>query len=396
MPLTAVSDNGEVDATACADDLWSSLHRARPAPALRCRMCAASMHAKVSGRGLRFFAHHAGADCPSAGETPEHRFWKRALASVIREAGWHAAIEAEPAVGDLGGWRADVLAVEASTEVPRRTAFEVQLAGMTPAEGKERTERYRADGIETVWVTTRYPRWFYEVPGLRVEDGGSGDLGTLGVTRGLVRQIDGRWRSQDHQDLGSVVRRLLDRRLVAYDIGYFGEQIPYGDRTREYWVDRAVAWVDSEEVERLEHERRQREIEAARAREHEERLEALFARQEAVLPIAICDARDSIGASWSVFVGVPPTWFQGELSRVDAAGNESTAHGLVIWTGFNRSKIDLFAVVCPVAARISPRLARSWAKRGVRVYAADSTEATRLAHALGCSTRDIVIADVAT
>lgn len=61
-------------------------------------------------------------------------------------------IEAQPASGDHGGWRADVLAV---TPDGKRFAFEAQLAAMTAAEGIERTERYQRDQIETVWFTTK-------------------------------------------------------------------------------------------------------------------------------------------------------------------------------------------------------------------------------------------------
>ena len=155
-------------------------------------------------------------------------------------------------------------------------------------------------------------------------------------------------------------------------------------------MKRGVAFVDSGGLEQLERERYELELEEANEREHRARLEALFERQAAVLPIAVADAHASIGANWSVFVGVPPTWVQGKVRREDAVGNENTAHGLAVWTGFNRVKLDLFAVVCPVAARIGPGLARSWARRGVRVYAAEDTEAVMLANALGCSAKDIV------
>lgn len=75
-------------------------------------------------------------DCPAAGETPLHRLLKGMLADAMRAAGWGAAVEATPGSGDVGGWRADVLAVDATTR--RRAAFEVQCAPLTIADARSR------------------------------------------------------------------------------------------------------------------------------------------------------------------------------------------------------------------------------------------------------------------
>jgi competence CoiA-like predicted nuclease len=141
------------------------------------------MHAKVSSRGLRF-AHDAAASmCPSAGKIPAHRELKNNVAEMIRDAGWAAQVEAEPSPSDTGGWRADVLAELSG--LTRRVAFEVQLAGMTSDEGKERSARYAADGIEVVWISTKHARWLYGIPGVRVRPSPEA-FGALVADRGLA------------------------------------------------------------------------------------------------------------------------------------------------------------------------------------------------------------------
>ena len=57
--------------------------------------------------------------------------------------------------------------------------------------------------------------------------------------------------------------------------------------------------------------------------------------------------------------------------------------GSVVWLGPARDNLRLFAVVCPVASRITPGLAASWRRRGVQVYVAEPRERQRVAGALG-------------
>jgi hypothetical protein len=121
---------------------------------------------------------------PSAGETPEHRVLKHLLASAARRCGWRALIEAEPFPGDVGSWRADVLAI---SDDGRRHALEAQLAAMTPAEGLERTVRYSIDEIDTTWFTTKDAHWLLKLTGVKVQYvEGAEAL----VTRGVARRTD--------------------------------------------------------------------------------------------------------------------------------------------------------------------------------------------------------------
>lgn len=114
MPLTSQRADGTVaDATDVSDASWELVYKVTEARrTLRCRECQAFMHAKVSSKGLRVFAHDVRPnDCSSQGESPEHRELKRRVAGAIRAAGGQALIEALPSPSDRGGWRADVLGV---------------------------------------------------------------------------------------------------------------------------------------------------------------------------------------------------------------------------------------------------------------------------------------------
>lgn len=144
------------------------------------------MITKISRTGLRFFAHKAKPEsCAMGGESPEHRRLKHRIAVLIRQLGFEAAVEAAPAPGDAGGWRADVLGVAPSG---RRVAFEVQLAGMTVTEGQDRTDRYARDGIETVWVSTKHAARISALSSARLKLEGD----ALTADRGLAR-----WRDRD-------------------------------------------------------------------------------------------------------------------------------------------------------------------------------------------------------
>lgn len=168
MPLTAARPDGTViDATMCTLEAWHGVHRAEPRADLRCRDCGGRLHAKVSPLGTRFFAHDdRQTDCDGGGETAEHRMLKAHVAHAVRLSGGEAHLEALPSPADTGGWRADVLAVGPDGH---RVAFEVQLSPMTVDVGEERSRRYAADSIQTVWVTDRTPPWLHRLPGVRVE-----------------------------------------------------------------------------------------------------------------------------------------------------------------------------------------------------------------------------------
>jgi hypothetical protein len=198
--------------------------------------------AKVSVRGLRFFAHLPDASpCVGRGETVEHRRLKAVLAEAIQAAGWICEVEAQPVPSDTGGWRADVMATR--PDGARRIAFEVQLAGMTAPEGKMRTDRYSTDGIETLWVTTKHARWIYKLPSIRLV---SDDQAGLMVDRGTAIWEHGCWKGGAKFSLGNVVGGMLESSLVSHDVRGLTELITSRTGTVERVHDRAIALVPAE------------------------------------------------------------------------------------------------------------------------------------------------------
>ncbi|MEU6511477.1 competence protein CoiA family protein [Streptomyces sp. NPDC046942] len=142
---------------------WEAVYRVRPRPALTCAQCGLPMHAKVSPRGGRFFAHdRRSATCAAAGETEEHRSLKRARAAAAREVGHQAELAVAVA---RGGWRADVLV---TTPGGRLTALEAQLSSASVDDVLSRTRRYGADGVGVVRFTHRAARWLDHVPAARL------------------------------------------------------------------------------------------------------------------------------------------------------------------------------------------------------------------------------------
>lgn len=143
MPFVAVLDNTRIDATEVDEDIWRSIHRARPRVDLRCPSCYWRMHAKEGH--IRYFAHdpHA-SDCASLGESREHQALKCAIAKAIRGEGWEARLEY-----DFGIRRTDVLALRPD-ESP--VAFEIQLSPQTSRSTGERNEDLLKAGARPIWV----------------------------------------------------------------------------------------------------------------------------------------------------------------------------------------------------------------------------------------------------
>ncbi|WP_406216120.1 competence protein CoiA family protein [Streptomyces canus] len=143
---------------------WDSVHRVRPRVDLVCPECAHRVHAKVSPRGTRYFAHDpSGPNCAMAGESLEHHLLKLELATVIRAAGHQAQLEVR---GPGGHWRADVLS--SSPDGAVQMAWEVQLSAIPLQEIHERTQRFADDGVGVCWVSTLLRPWHGAVPSIMV------------------------------------------------------------------------------------------------------------------------------------------------------------------------------------------------------------------------------------
>jgi competence protein CoiA len=379
MPLTAIlNDATLLDSTCLDDQTWATIHNVRPRPDLSCRDCHSRMHAKASPTGLRFFAHDQQvAHCASLGETPEHRQLKRMFADMIRDLGCTAEIEATPAAGDTGGWRADVLG---TSPAGVRVAFEVQLAAMTLEEGQGRTSRYAADGIACLWVSTRHAPWLTGIPSCHLLLDGNEYV----ADRGLARFQQDRWTAAGTVPLCKVVLGLLKADIVAVAGGSFHEEAAgrfYSTRPSCLLVSKA----DAARFEQYEHNaRRTREATERDRAEHRANLRALTERQDRVLQHALRTLLATGVEPSQIRLGVPASPWNGTLPApwLLATGNEKTARGLAIWVQ-QEQRDQLWAVICPVAGQAGPGLGDSWSRRHVQVFVETDHEAARVSQALG-------------
>ena len=384
MPLTAELGAELIDATAISDDRWAAVHRVRPRPDLHCRGCGSAMHAKVSPRALRFFAHDAAeSTCPHAGETPAHRALKGVLATLARRAGWEAALEV---AAPSGAWRADVLALDPDRGL--RVALEAQLASMTPTEGRERTDRYQVDGVGVLWVTTKETPWLYCVPSVRLApDADLSDPDALTVLSGLAKLDDSGWLwnpPPTPPPLARIVAGVLDGRIIEHRCSSFTEV----RRGHGRWFSDAIVLVKASEL--AVHGNTVSRAEADE-RNHRTQLNALYGRQQYLIPTAYRDAECTIGeVTWIGVPAVRPA-HPHEPTLKELSGNDKTAQGAPVWVGSHARNLRLVSIVAPVASRIEASLAASWHRRGVGVYAADAHEAARLARALSWRVSDIVV-----
>jgi hypothetical protein len=253
---------------------------------------------------------------------------------------------------------------------------------MTIAEGQERTGRYDVDGIATEWVSPRHARWMTALPSahLQVNDDG------VVADRGLARFHGATyWEPAGEVGFSKVVRGVLDGRIGSVPLYYFTEQI--GDKT--YYVDNPVVLASVQDIaayrDRIERQRRdamRQEREEAQRAAH---IKALYERQERVLQLALAKALEEGHESHRVWLGVPVTWWNGNLPvpLQEALGNEKTGRGGAIWTGPAHTEVTLWGVVCPVANQVSPSLGTSWKRRSVHVFVETEREAVRVANALG-------------
>jgi competence protein CoiA len=279
MAFSAIHpDAGRVDATLL--DLgcglaWDLVHKVRPRVALRCRECGHGVHAKISPRGLRYFAHDPGRppDCAWLNESLEHHQLKLVLATAVRAAGWHAELEV---TGPNGAWRADVLAT--SLDGSRRVAWEAQLSPITDDDIRYRTTRYQADGVEVCWVSPTRPPWIGIVPSVRVAED---DDGTVAVVDGAAEFYYnvGAWGMNRSLPLAEFIRRVQNETVVFHEVLPRYRRIRVSaishSRRRGLWVSPAgvIAEAGHEAIRQRQEAWKQRQKEEAEARRMAEELQ---------------------------------------------------------------------------------------------------------------------------
>lgn len=399
MPLTALhADRTRIEGPTCEDVLWRTVYRVTPRARLSCRDCGASMHARISKRGLRHFAHdRAQPGCPSEGETPDHLALKALLARCAMELGHKATLEARPEPQDHGGWRADVLI---ETRQGARIALEAQLAPMTVAVGRDRSDSYAKDGIRVVWVSTKHATWMTRLPGFRVtslDDDATAD-------RGMACLEGAQWVSVTAA-LKDVIAQLANGELTkVHPNSVFVEEVPEvssdacpskPSQVLQFRTENPCLLVPVSEESKwrcaLEAEKQRRRIEEdkiAKERMEVERQKKnkaeLAARRKRVTSQLVTHLfgtmmRDElliIGAEkfeWSARTPVPIEW---------AVGSELSAFGALIGVGTAEHVRQLFVVV-PVSTQCTADLGERWRRPGIRVVVESRREAIRVADRLG-------------
>jgi len=387
VPLTAQhASAGVLDAT--VDPLgegvpWEAIHRARPRAPLTCRGCGHGLHAKVSPKGLRFFAHdRAAPTCSLVGETMAHRLLKLQLASVIRDAGWYAELEV---VED--GWRADVLAT--SPDGARRMAWEAQLAQITVDELHERTARMEAAGVPVCWVTDHERPWIGAVPAIRLsladEPGPptAVDAAVIDGT-GVFRESwcprrrcendggapgrcpgHGWWRPvEPGVDLSVFVAGVLAGTIRAHRTSRYSRS--FLESARIVWTTRPHVITERTQLEASERRRDHDDLASAEHERHLAAIAAKLARQQALTPPAV----ELVGREARGYVGVrdaTPEWAMGVPLFV-----HDMPHG----------------VISPVVSRISAEVRARL--RGLTLFVATEAERRALVRACGPGQRIVL------
>lgn len=283
MPFTALHpDAGRLDATQPglgSTMSWAQVYRVRPRVPLFCPGCGWSVHAKHSPQGVRFFCHDPGRDgtCELGGESWKHHMLKLELASAVRNAGWHAALEV---AGGDGAWRADVMA--SSPDGSRRIAWEAQLSSITDRDILARTDRYAAEGIHVCWVSPgpQAPPWIDVVPAVQVSAPDQhGQRWKVVDGLGGFDAAAGMWKFKQ-QELGRFVGWVLSgsvtpvRSLPHYTSVQRGSSLGRYVQRRLWWTS-----VQSERAQNEHDRRRQKEAERA-DRARQEAADRRAARQQ--------------------------------------------------------------------------------------------------------------------
>src|SRR5690606_27826039 len=281
MPLTTYlpEQELELDATRSKDDVgggmsWDQVCEEKPL--MKCRECDEVMHPRggkpTSNQRAHFYHHKKNDLCSGGEESPNHRELKRLCAEGIREAGWQAHLEY---AGPDGDWRADVLAEDPQSG--RRVAFEIQLSPQTAEQAEYRTERYRAAGVECVWIVTknrqqRRKSWFRAQGALVVNKrGDEDDSAEWNVLEGCQRYEPGAFRGAWSDVDPPVPLRKVVPAIVR------GQVVPSQDEPQvpgtDWW------WVNADHREHWPTPAQRHEEDDVRARQGELKNAAIAAAQ---------------------------------------------------------------------------------------------------------------------
>ena len=354
---------------------------------------------------------------------------KIAIAEAAQEAGWQADMEVQPDGTDIGGWRADVLAIEPGTN--RRFAFEIQHSRMTTEDGRQRTANYEQDGIGVLWVATSIPTWLWRFPAIlvdverSVEDGRSNLTATVRAGAANFKHYElmsptrsdkylksrSEWHISRDLDLGEVISRVLNGELVDHNLTLSEKARPWGRVSKSERQALTVALVNPTDIEAetnyLQTQRelvveshgtgfslgglpgpRSKDVPGLRRRNFvpitmDLVRSPLLERQTRVLHVLLPEAQASCRPGEVVWVGLPPRPVGLNMQLIEAAGSDEMAKGALIWLGATEDDVRPFGVISPVRHLLSPTVGTAYRERGFRVFVDGDYEAELLAEALG-------------
>lgn len=150
MPLRCVAADKEEFAFEHDEDSWASLRKRNlKEKFLSFPCCDSAVILKTSSLGTRYFAHAARGECTSGPETQEHLRAKSIICQALKEAGWFSSPE-ERFQDQDGDCIVDVLGSR-TKESRAKIAFEVQWSPQTDEVTQQRTARYTALGLRSLW-----------------------------------------------------------------------------------------------------------------------------------------------------------------------------------------------------------------------------------------------------
>lgn len=348
VALTAMLGDRRLISIDLEEEDWRRIHRPKRPAGLRCPTCSAAMYAKE--RSLtRFFAHAPGAsNCASNGESSEHLRLKLEVVKAARGAGWLAEPEWRRDDDNTASdriWIADVLCTDPRSH--RRIAFEIQLSPQTPEEARLRTERYRADGIETIWIAGSRRPWTIDADCVIVDR----DYITGGLFTGNSSAPDHIWHwdpVERNPPLVEWIPEVLDSRWVS-------RQVHASLRAAER------GWVRPHDVERSAHAA-ERAAQAQQQREqHQKNRDSWLQRRKATSDTV----QAALRSNGFGFAAMDSPLAGATVVQVPDGGADAAMHYLV----------------CPIAGKIDG-FVRSFAKRADVTVAAAPDDFERLARLL--------------
>lgn len=153
MPLSATFAGHRVVSTLLDEDAWRNLQAASRADRSRLLMrCGWPAVAKTSVLGTRFFAHTAGGDGCTQGESPEHLAGKAAIVEWVADAYPDLTVDTEVPIGD----RERIADVLVTWPTGQRVAIEIQYARLSDHgdhdSWHDRTNDYLDHDILPIWL----------------------------------------------------------------------------------------------------------------------------------------------------------------------------------------------------------------------------------------------------